>query len=251
MNRMYLKRRKKKLSILNILVILFVLIIILLVYLFKIFNDKASPQLINYSKIETKRIVSSVINATVLEETYKNSNIENLFITSKNNQGYIENIDFNPKYVNQILVDVYKSVEKNLTYLENGDVEKLNLSNVNISKYNSSKLKKGIIYEIPSGIILNNVILNNIFPKIPVKMNLIGNIFCRLTNDVKSYGINNALITVNVEVEVEVKILLPFVSENTKIIESVPILIKIIEGNVPSYYFGGYLSSPYISNSVQ
>ena len=42
--------------------------------------------------------------------------------------------------------------------------------------------------------------LHNIFPKIPVKIELIGNTFCRLKTDVTQYGINNALIKVNVEV---------------------------------------------------
>ena len=248
---MYLKKRKNNNYILNIITILFILILILLIYLLKMFNDKAVPQFISYSEIETKRIVSSVINDTVIQNTYKNSNIDSIFITSKDNNGNIISIDFDPNYVNKILVDTYKSVQKNLEYLENGDVEKLKLNNINLSKYDNKKLKQGIIYELPSGIIFNNVILNNIFPKIPVKMNLIGNIFCRLDTSVKAYGINNALITINVVVEVEVKILMPFVSQNAKIVESIPILIKLIEGNVPSYYFGKYPSSPSISGSVE
>ena len=251
MKRMYLKRKKRHYNILNIITILIILITISLIYLFKIFNDKAVPQFINYSLIETKKIVSSVINSTVIEETYKNTDMNNLFVTTKDNMGNIKNIDFDPNYVNQILVDTYETVERNLIYLEEGSVENLKLYNVNLSNYNNDKLKKGIIYELPSGIIFNNTILNNIFPKIPVKMDLIGNIFCRLDTSVKSYGINNALISVNVVVEVEVKILLPFVSENTKIVESIPILIKIIEGDVPSYYLGGYLSSPSISGKVE
>ena len=249
MKRMYLKKRNKKKPILNIIIIISILIMIFVIYLFKIFNEKAIPQFLSYSKIETKKIVSSIINNTVMEETYKNTDVNKLFITTKDSMGNIQNIDFDPNYVNGILVNTYKAVERNLNYLEKGDVESLKLYNIDLSKYNNEKLKKGIIYELPSGIILNNVVLNNIFPKIPVKMNLIGNIFCRLDTDVKQYGINNALISVNVVVEVEVKILLPFVSENTKIVESIPILIKVLEGEVPSYYFGGYLQNPSISGT--
>lgn len=246
---MHLKRKRKK-SIINKVIILVILLSISVGYLLQLFSSKALPQLINYSEIETKKIVSSIINSTVIEETYKNTTIDNLFITHKDNNDSIKSIDYNSNYVNQILVDTYKAVERNLSYLEHGQVEKLKLYNIDLSSYNNDKLKEGIIYELPSGIILNNVILNNIFPKIPVKMSLIGNIFCRLDSSVKAYGINNALITINVVVEVEVKILLPFVSKNTKIVESIPILMKIIEGNVPSYYFGGYLSNPAL-NSIE
>ena len=104
---------------------------------------------------------------------------------------------------------------------------------------------------MPSGIIFNNVILNNILPKIPVKINLIGNIFCKLNTDVEDYGINNALIKVNINIEVEMKILLTFVSSNSKINVDVPIIMKIMEGNVPSYYFDGYLGSPSVTNKVE
>ena len=219
MKRMYLKRKRKKHNILNYITLLIIFIIIFLIYMLNIFNKKAIPQLLNYSEIETKKIVSSVINSTVINQTYNNINFDNLFITTKDSYGNIQAIDFNPNYVNKILVDTYNSVQENIMDLENGNVEKLKLNNINLSKYDNNKLKKGIIYEIPSGLILDNVLFNNILPKIPVKMDLIGNIFCRLDTSVKSYGINNAIITVNIVVDVEVKILLPFVSKSTKITE--------------------------------
>ena len=243
MKRMYLRKRKKT-NALNVLVIFIIIIGICVIYLLKLFNDKAIPQFMNYSEVETKKIVTSVINETVIEQTYKDSKLDNLFIITKDKDDNIKAIDFNPNYVNQILVNTYKEVERNLTYLERGQVDKLNLSNMKFPN------KKGIIYELPSGIIFNNVILNNIFPKIPVKIDLVGNLFCRLDTNIKSYGINNALISINIIVDVEVKILLPFISKSVKISESIPVLMKIIEGNVPSYYFDGFLSNPIVSNSV-
>lgn len=242
---MYLKKHKKSSVKLNLFAIIFLLILVSLIYLLNLFNDKALPQLLSYSEIETKKIVTAVINGSVLEQSYKNKSIDSLFIITKDSND-ISYIDFDSNVVNGILVDTYNSVEQNLEYLESGQVDKLKLNNINLSKYNNDKLKDGIIYEIPSGIILNNALFNNVLPKIPVKINLTGSMLCRIDTDVKSYGINNALITVNVIVEVEVKILLPFVSETTKITESIPILIKIIEGNIPSYYFDKYLPSQYV-----
>lgn len=168
------KRRSNKKRILNIITLLFILIIIAIIYVFRIFNEKALPQLISYSEIETKKIVITLIDNTVNEEISNNIDMDDLFITTKDNEGNIKSIDFNSSEVNKLLVDATKAVEQNLKYLETGEIEKLNLSN-NIN-YDKEKFKNGIIYELPSGIIFNNVILNNIFPKIPVKMNLIGNI---------------------------------------------------------------------------
>ena len=74
-------------------------------------------------------------------------------------------------------------------------------------------------------------------------MNLLGNIFCKLNTDLESYGINNALIKININIEAEVKILMPFEYSITKINVDVPIVMKMLEGNVPSYYFDGYLDT--------
>ena len=247
--KMHLKKHKKK-FIINKILVLIILLIISVFYVLKIFSDKAVPELISYSEIETKKIVSSIISSTVVDEIANKTTMDDLFITIKDSNGDIKSIDINSSKVNKILVEASKSVEQNLKYLETGEVDKLNLNNNIFSYCDKDKMKKGIIYELPSGIIFNNVLLKNVMPKIPVKISVIGNIFCRLNTDIKSYGINNALINVSIGIDSEVKILLPFVSSSTKITANVPIVIKIIEGNIPSYYFDGYLNTPSISTSV-
>ena len=249
MNRMHLKKRKvKKNKIINKIIIILILLIIAIIYILKIFNEKAIPHIDSYSKIEANKIVSNVISSTVSENISKYENINDLIITNKDSTGNIKNIDFNMSLVNDVLVSSTKLIEQNLEYLESGNVDKLKLNSSLLS--NKKKLNKGIIYEVPSGVIFDNVLLNNIFPKIPVRLSLVGNIFCRINTDVKEYGINNALIKVNINVTVEVKILLPFISNNATIEVDIPILMKVIEGNVPSYYFDGYLSSPSITKSI-
>ncbi|MBQ2947190.1 MAG: sporulation protein YunB [Bacilli bacterium] len=232
------KYKHKKNKFVNKMIFIVILLIVSIIYIFKIFNEKALPQFISYSEIETKKIVSNIISNTVTQEITNNINMDDLFITLKDSNGDIQSIDFNSNEVNKILVNSSKSVEQNLKYLEKGEVDKLNLSN-----YDNQKLKNGIIYELPSGIIFNNTLLSNILPKIPIKMSLIGNVLAKLTTSVDSYGINNALIKVNINIEAEVKILMPFVSSNTILNVDVPIIMKIMEGSVPSYYFGGYLDT--------
>ncbi|MBR6690587.1 MAG: sporulation protein YunB [Bacilli bacterium] len=243
MNRMHLRKYKnKKNKVINKIIFILILLFICIFYIFKIFNKKALPQLLEYSEIETTKIVSSIVTNTIIEEIANNITMEDLFITTKDSNGDIKSIDFNSSEVNKLLSKAAKSVEQNLRYIESGNTDKLNLTNY-VSNLDKEKIKKGIIYELPSGIIFNNILFNNILPKIPIKISLIGTVFSQLSTDVKSYGINNALIQVNLNIESEVKILLPFVSSRTKIQESIPIIMKVIEGNVPSYYFDGYLDS--------
>ena len=239
--RMHLKKiRKSKSKSLNIITIIIVLLIISTIYALKIFNEKAIPQFISYADVETKRIISLLINTTVTNTVVDTINYDNLFITTKDDNGNIVSIDFNSKEVNKILDETSKTVEDNINNLSNGRIDLLTGS-TNI--YDNDKLNKGIIYKLPSGIIFNNTILNNILPKIPVKIDLISNVFCRINTDIKSYGINNALMNVSIRVTASVKVLLPFISDTIEVVADIPIILKIIEGGVPGYYFDGYLNS--------
>lgn len=247
MNRMYLKKRKQfKVKKINIIIIILLLIFMAVIYTLNIFNKKALPLFIEYSTIETKKIASLIITSTVTEKIANNTTLDDLFVTLKDSNGDIKSIDFKSSEVNKLLVQTSKLVEENLNNLETGNIDKLNISEKTLKGYNINKLKNGIIFEVPSGIILNNSIIYNIFPKIPVRLETIGNTVCRLNTNIESYGINNALIKISIDVIVDIKILLPFISKINTFTVNIPIIMKVIEGNIPSYYFNGYLNSPTI-----
>lgn len=231
MKRMRLKR-KIKFGKLNFIFITIIIIIILSFKILNFFGKKAIPIFLNYSEIEVKRIASLLINNTLLNEISNNITIDDLFIIKEDDEGNIISMDVNSLSTNKLLIKTNTILEENFKYLENGEIEKLKMNNLNI---NTSK--KGIIYELPSGIIFDNVFLNNLFPKIPVRMNLVGSIFSKIVTDLESYGINNAIFKVNIQVTVNLKIVLPFTSKDVELIASIPVIIKIIEGDIPNYYF--------------
>lgn len=237
MKRMRLKKRKK-INNLNIVLIIGIIVIICVIYVLKIFSEKALPIFINYSEVEVKRIATLVINNTLMNEVGASVTFNDLFITNEDEKGNIISMDVNSAKANQLLLNANNVLEKNFRYLENGQIDKLKVNGLDIENN-----KKGVIYELPSGIIFNNIFLNNLFPKIPVKLNLVGTVFSKLITDVQSYGINNAIFKVNIYVSSEIKVVLPFASKNIQIESTIPIIIKIIEGDVPSYYFGNDLIS--------
>lgn len=228
---MRLKRKKTHKKI-NIVLLVILFLVISIIYLLNIFSKKALPIFLEYSEIEVKRIASLVINNTVMNEVGKDVTIDDLFVIKEDKNGEIISMDVNPSKANELLVNASKILEQNFKYLENGEIDKLKIDGLDIN----SK-KRGVIYELPSGMIFNNIFLNNLFPKIPVRLNLVGTIFSKLTTDVESYGINNAIFKVNIAVSSEIKVILPFTSKNVELVATIPIIIKIIEGDVPSYYF--------------
>ncbi len=238
---MHLKRNKTiKFKKKNIIILIIILVMFSIIKILIFFNSRAIPFFTEYSEIETEKIISSIITTSVNEAVSNYDNIDNFLIIEKGNNQNIKSIDFNSKVVNVLLKDICKIVTKNLKYIELGELDKIN-------GVTTLSGKDNVIYKIPSGLIFNNGILVNIFPSIPVKLNIIGNTMCKLNTDIKSYGINNSMITINVDVISDVKILLPFTSKKTTITASVPLVIKLVEGEIPNYYLNGYLNSPVVT----
>ena len=76
--------------------------------------------------------------------------------------------------------------------------------------------------EIPSGIISNNAILNNLGPKIPVRLSLSGELESYVSTNAENYGINNAIIKISVNIKVSEQIILPITTKKITIENTIP-----------------------------
>lgn len=242
--RIHLKRKfsffEKKI---NFVIFIVIMLIIMIVLTLNFISLKVNPVLLDYAQMEARKIASIIINDAVNQKITNDIDIEELFIITRDTNNEVKTIDFNPIVVNQILTETTILVQSNLRYLEQGKVDMLNLMNNALIDYNQDKLKQGIIYEIPSGVIFGNSFLANIGPKIPVKFSLVGDIVGYINTNVTDYGINNALIEVNIVLELSEQVILPFVSEKITIDTTIPVALKLIQGSVPNYYLNG-LNSP-------
>lgn len=232
-----IKLKKKKNKNHNVIILLIVMIIITLFIVFNFIGKKLTPIIMNYAEKQAKKIAVLVIGNAIdneLGEKFKN---DNLFITDGKETNY------NTYEINNILKEVSINVKEYLRKLESGELGDIGLSDNENINVNSKKLKKGIIYQVPSGIIFNNGILANLGPKIPVKLSLIGDITTDIVTDIKEYGINNAVIELGVKIIAEEQVILPFDTKQIQVETVVPISIKIINGTVPGYYFNPYTLS--------
>lgn len=238
MKRIHLKRKKKK-SPLDYILIVITLLIISVIIAFHYIGKHITPVIQSYAEKQAKRISSVIISQAITDEVLETIQAEEMFITSKSENGNTSSVDFNSAVMNQILAKVSKSVKGYLKKLESGDIEDINLSDASVFNVSQKKLKNGIIYEVPIGIIFKNGLLSNVGPKIPIKLNIIGDIVTDIVTDVKNYGINNAIVQVSVKVTVSEKVIFPYETSQIKIESNIPIAMKLIQGNVPSYYFTG------------
>lgn len=226
--------RKQFINI-NIIIVIMIIICVLLSIL--IINKKVSPIFIAIAEEESKRVSNIIINDSVKKEINNGITFDKLFITSNDSNSSI--IDFDTIIVNRFITNINDSILLNLKYLENGDVDKLDM----LVGYSKKKLRKGIIYEIPLTATINNVFLTNLSPKIPVKIHFMGNINSNIRTKITDYGINNALVEVYVDISINLQVVLPLLTKTITTKSSVPVALKMVHGKIPEYFSTGNNSS--------
>lgn len=224
----------------NIGIILFIIIIVGVILGFKLVKKKVMPIMLIAAKEESKKLATTIINDAVKKQVVEGLSFDKLFIITYENDE-IATIDFDSVMVNKVLSTITTSIQNNLKYIEKGNLSALELSDNVLAHYDEENLEKGIIYEVPLGIVYDNPFLSNLSPKVPVKIHLLGSINTNIRTEVTDYGINNVLIEVYVDVEVNLQVIMPFQSGENITKTSVPLALKMIRGKVPEYYANGNL----------
>ena len=226
---------KIKMSIKSIYLIIFSSLLLFSIFFLGVLDKKATPAIMAYAEVNTRKIAIEVLRNAGLREVNKKIKNTELFTVTNNGMGEMESIDFNTPEINEMLIVVAKAVRKKLMEIESGNFK---LSGYYSELSNKKLAKKGIIYEVPMGVMFGNSFLMNIGPKIPVKITYAGNVGVDVKTRIKSYGINSAMIEIFILVEATQRMILPFQSKDIKISSEVPIVMKVVKGAVPNYLSG-------------
>lgn len=207
---------------------------IISVFLLSILGKRLSPILARYVNVEAKRFASNIINTSV-NDTIEEKITDDLFNLSKTEDGKIEILDYNTKKVNSILSSINTKIQKKLLNLEDGQIANMPIS----SGFKVEKiLKNGIVCKVPIGSLRKNSLFVNVGPSIPIKMVFIGQVESSLNTKIREYGINYLVVEINVNVVVEEQIIMPAMSKRETLNLEAPLTLKIIQGEIPNYYFG-------------
>ncbi len=199
-------------------------------------GKRVNPILVDYLSGEVERVTSNVVDSAINDVLTKEIN-DSLFSITRNDKNEVEMIDYNTKKVNSLLKDINQIIYSKLYDLEEGSTDEFFLSS-SLSGMNYQFIDFGVVCEIPLGALTGNGFVSNLGPVIPIRMSFLGQVNSHLKTKVTSYGINNLLLEVYVEVEIKEKISLPKSSDIVTIKVSAPLSIKVISGVVPNYYGG-------------
>ena len=254
---MHLKSKKKfirKMKRRNIVLVTIILLVLFINLGFVYINKKISPILLEYAEVEVSKLTSILLGKAVSKEINDIIDVEKLYIVEKDSDGNIESIDYNAKEVNEILIASVTAISTSLKYLSEGKIDKVTMGDTLenfYTEYTDARLKDGVIFEIPMGVVFKNPFLSNFGPKIPVKFYLVGDVTSRLNTDIKSFSINSAYLETNLNLKVSLKITLPISSKEIEVENVIPLAIKVVQGKIPEVYLNGNIeNSPNLSLPV-
>lgn len=234
------KKRPKKTKLVNIIILIFILLILITRMILNYINKNISPKLKNYAELELKKISSLIITESINLEDLEKLNINDICIITKNEKQEILTVDINTVIINKIIRNATTNIQENLKKLELGMIDN-----------NNQKNKNGVVLKIPAGEIYDNFLLNNLGPKIPVKLKILGDMKTKINSNIKNYGINNALIEISLDITVTEKVILPISTSEINVNQTIPITLKLVTGTVPNYYSNGINKSETFSIPIE
>ena len=132
-------------------------------------------------------------------------------------------------------VDIYVDYDFDPEHIEEGTYKKTDNSFYQ-RRFQKMSDEGGVIASIPIGALTQNPFLAGVGPKIKLKYETISAITCSVEKDVKSYGVNHVMVSLKLVIKIKMMVLLPFYNEEFNKDYDYPLVMEIIEGEVPNWY---------------
>ncbi len=220
-----LKTKKSLISKNNFILIIILLIVLFTYILGQIIGRKVSNNMTKITREVITDVITNIVNANIKGEIFQKYKINDLILLNTNN-GKVESIDYNLENAYNLLIDIKKSIMKNVS-----EMKELDYFTV---RFDNSK----IYLKVPIYNYTNNLLLANIGPKIESRIQILQSISGNMKTKIKTYGINSLQVELYINFTVESSFIIPF--EEKVLVNSYDVLVasKVIQGEVPSLYNG-------------
>lgn len=181
----------------------------------------------DYAATQTINIATLVIKEGIARSDLSTYDVEDLV-------AFTDNSIINTPLLNHLLVSTTQQVEEVLLLVEAGDLSALGLEHLEAGPF-----RDGVLFEAPWSAAFNLTLFHDIGPRFPVRARMVGNAVSDIETHIIPYGINNALLEIVLNIQINMHVILPFQSEEVTVSVTSPLVIKMIEGEVPHFFFSG------------
>lgn len=209
------KRRYNNRKVFAYTYIILILVLLLVIYGFILVDRKIKPTVLTIAEIKAKQIASKAINESINDKITDDIRYQDLYFIRTDSEGNITFMQANTIMMNKLAAEVALTVQQKMQKIGSED-------NNNI--------------RIPLGNILGSQLLAQYGPKVKVRVTTIGRVNVDFYTEFEQSGINQTRHKIYLQVNTQVKTVIPFTSQTMPVQSTVPIAETIIVGRVPENY---------------
>ncbi|RSL30347.1 sporulation protein YunB [Salibacterium salarium] len=234
------RRAKGPLPFRYVFLISFVLFALITVQGLVLVEKGIRPTLMAIAHTETQKIATQAINDAVSNKIVEYIDIEDMIDMETDSEGNVTSVNFNSEMYNLVQSEAVLRVQRYLHMVEQGNIEELGMpEEIEQELETENFTEEGIIHVIPLGQATKNALLAQLGPRVPVRFTAIGDVKANLSESIFESGINNTYMRVSVDIEVDVRVVIPFATETQVVSTSIPVGMVFISGEVPEFYNSG------------
>ena len=202
-----MKQKKKRIRLLVLIGALLYLLISTSIS----FNQFIQPRLKAQAKTQVSLAVNRIVSSVLSNIDY---DTEDLLIINRDAQGNITSVEYDTLLLNQLLYSALQTIDESLIAAQNGKDDPL-------------------IYEMPLGYLSGIGFLQDLGPKIPIRMKLLNDVNGELKTKTEAYGLNNTKIEIVLEISIKAQAITSLSVEEMVVSTQVPLVIQLVNGKVP------------------
>lgn len=232
------RSRKKKRKLLPLLLPAILIAIALFIYFI---NARLAPIYIQYAEVQTTKIAAHVINKAISSRAANVLDINEIIVNVPNDSKGM--IKFNTELINRASAEIHGLVESHLQQAEAGNLDILPTDEIEFDPQ-AMESGEGIVFFVPLAQAANIPLLGNLGPKIPIRFHVIGQVQATIDTKISEFGINNAVVEVNILLTVNVQIIAPLATKQSVVTQRIPVAMGLIQSTVPQIYTTGSGNPP-------
>lgn len=217
------RRWRNPLSRTKAFFIALVIFLAMTIQFFVFIERRLEPTLLILASQKAEQLAKQAITDAVTKRiTQQGIDFNEVVRMEKDKDGRIQAVDFNFKEYSRIVGETTSRVQNRLKEFEEEKVDRT----------------------IPLGLATGSSFLAQLGPELPVTFVPIGSVKTRLETELKEAGINMVLATVYIFVEVDLRIVIPFATDQKTVTTKIPITHSLIIGDVPQYLYNSPEGKP-------
>ncbi|MDR7318298.1 sporulation protein YunB [Brevibacillus nitrificans] len=197
--------------------------IIGLFVLFLLAEKQIEPTLMLIAQAKADQVAKLAITDAITKRlSQQGLDFNEVVLMEKDQEGSIKAVNFNFREYSRIVGETTARIQNRLKEFESENVK----------------------MSVPLGVATRNAFLEHLGPEVPISFVPIGAVKTWLETGMKQAGINMVLVTVYIYVEVDLRVIIPFATDQQTVTTQIPITEALIVGKVPTYLYNNPSGKP-------